>query len=68
MLIKYVISILFYIFNFFFIQARPTKALFKCRTCHGEHWTTSCPFQHTELAQAKASEAAKAAGKALLSH
>ncbi|XP_026485823.1 eukaryotic translation initiation factor 3 subunit G [Vanessa tameamea] len=43
------------------LKARPSKVLVKCRTCQGEHWTTSCPFQHTELAQAKANEAAKAA-------
>ncbi|CAG9560396.1 unnamed protein product [Danaus chrysippus] len=43
------------------LKARPTKVLFKCRTCQGEHWTSSCPFQHTQLAQSKAMEAAKAA-------
>ncbi|XP_038210706.1 eukaryotic translation initiation factor 3 subunit G-like isoform X2 [Zerene cesonia] len=40
----------------------PTSSVaFKCRTCQGEHWTSTCPFKHTQLAQAKANEAAKAA-------
>ncbi|VVC96455.1 unnamed protein product [Leptidea sinapis] len=41
----------------------PTSGvIFKCRTCQGEHWTSSCPFKHTQMAQAKAIETAKAAG------
>ncbi|XP_050682330.1 eukaryotic translation initiation factor 3 subunit G [Leptidea sinapis] len=40
----------------------PTSGvIFKCRTCQGEHWTSSCPFKHTQMAQAKAIETAKAA-------
>lgn len=43
-------------------QPQTSSAIFKCRTCQGEHWTVSCPFQHTQMAQNKANEAAKAAG------
>lgn len=37
-----------------------STVLMKCRNCEGEHWTASCPFQHTQVVQAKL-EAAKAA-------
>lgn len=43
------------------LKPQSSSVIVKCRTCHGEHWTTSCPFKHTQLAQAKASEAAKVA-------
>ncbi|XP_061710516.1 eukaryotic translation initiation factor 3 subunit G [Cydia pomonella] len=40
----------------------PTSSvIFKCRTCQGEHWTLSCPFKNTQMAQNKVGEAAKAA-------
>ncbi|XP_047985981.1 eukaryotic translation initiation factor 3 subunit G [Leguminivora glycinivorella] len=40
----------------------PTSSvIFKCRTCQGEHWTLSCPFKNTQMAQSKVGEAAKAA-------
>lgn len=37
-----------------------SRVIFKCRTCQGDHWTLSCPFQNSDLAQAKAGEAMKA--------
>lgn len=49
----YVVSIL---------QPQASGVIFKCRTCQGEHWTLSCPFKHTQMAQNKSAEAAKASG------
>ncbi|CAH0627190.1 unnamed protein product [Chrysodeixis includens] len=43
------------------LKVQTSSVIIKCRTCQGEHWTTSCPFKHTQIAQAKASEAAKVA-------
>ncbi|CAG9127046.1 Eukaryotic translation initiation factor 3 subunit G [Plutella xylostella] len=43
------------------LKPQASSVIFKCRTCQGEHWTLSCPFKNTQLAQAKASEAAKTA-------
>lgn len=49
--------------NVFALQPQTSSVIFKCRTCQGDHWTLSCPFKHTQLAQAKAGDASKTMGK-----
>lgn len=43
------------------LKPQTSSVIYKCRTCQGDHWTLHCPFKHTQLAQAKASEASKVA-------
>ncbi|XP_063532188.1 eukaryotic translation initiation factor 3 subunit G [Cydia strobilella] len=43
------------------LKPQTSSVIFKCRTCQGEHWTLSCPFKNTQMAQSKVGEAAKAA-------
>lgn len=43
------------------LKPQTNSVIFKCRICQGDHMTLNCPFKHTQIAQAKASEAAKVA-------
>ncbi|KAB0790131.1 hypothetical protein PPYR_07891 [Photinus pyralis] len=37
------------------------KAVVKCRTCNGDHWTSKCPWKDTALASAKTADGEKKA-------
>lgn len=38
------------------LKAHPNNAIFKCRTCQGDHWTVSCPFKYLASAKPDLSE------------